>query len=127
ADSAALKLFKAKAGFANYYFNEQAQKTLLAGFAKHGDFAPVAGAWHLDGELKKKDGAATPVTLDIREMPGDEGKGAKTVVKLSLGGLEYSLDPLKSNQDIRDIKDPPGSGGLLMAVYHYHRLLTQGA
>src|SRR5947209_3936987 len=125
-DSAALKLYKAKPGFANYYFNELAQKKLLDGFAKHGDFAPLTGSWRLDGELKKKEGSPTPATLEIRDLPGDDGKGTKTVVKLSLGGLEYGLEPLKSNQDIRDVKHPPGSGGLLMAMYHYHRLLTQG-
>jgi serine protease Do len=126
ADSPALKLYKAKAGFANFYFNEIAQRKLLAGFARHGDFAPLTGSWHLEGELKKKDGAATPITLDVRDVP-EEGKGTKTVLKLNLGGLDYSLEPLKSSQDIRDIKDPPGSGGLLMAMYHYQRLLTQGA
>jgi serine protease Do len=126
ADSPALKLFKAKAGFANYYFNELAQQKLLAGFAKHGDFTPLTGAWRLEGDLKKKEGAATPVTIEIRDVSTEDGKDAKTTIKLNLGGLDYSLDPLKSNQDIRDIKDPPGSGGLLMAVYHYHRLLTQG-
>ncbi len=127
ADSPALKLYKAKAGFANFYFNELAQQKLLAEFVKHGDFTPLKGAWRLEGELKKKDGTAQPVTLEIRDAPGDDGKGTKTVVKLNLGGLDYSLDPLKSNPDIRDLKDPPGSGGLLMAMYHYHRLLTRGA
>ena len=81
----------------------------------------------MEGELKKKDGAPTPVTLEIRDVPDEGGKGAKTVVKFNLGGLDYNLDPLKSNQDIRDVKDPPGSGGLLMAMYQYHRLLMQGA
>jgi serine protease Do len=127
ADSPAMKLYKAKAGFANFYFNELAQKKLLAGFAKHGDFAPLKGAWRLEGELKKRDGAPIAVKLEVTEQPGEEGKGVRTVVKLNLGGLDYTLDPLKSNQDIRDIKDPPGSGGLLMAAYHYHRLLTQGS
>jgi S1-C subfamily serine protease len=126
ADSPALKLYKAKPGFANYYFNDLAQKNLLAGYAKHGEFAPLAGPWHLEGELKKKDGATAAVKLDVLEVPAEEGKGAKTIVKLNLGGLDYSLEPLKSNQDIRDVKDPPGSGGLLMAAYHYYRLLTQG-
>jgi S1-C subfamily serine protease len=126
ADSPALKLYKAKAGFANYYFNELAQKRLFDGFAKLGDFATQNGTWRLEGELKKKEGNPTPATLEIRDVPGDEGKGAKTVVKLNLGGLDYTLEPLKSNQDVRDVKDPPGSGGLLMAMYHYHRMLTLG-
>jgi S1-C subfamily serine protease len=127
ADSPALKLYKAKAGFANFYFNELAQRKLLGAFAKHGDFTSLKGVWQFEGELRKKDGATTSVTLDVREVPGEEGKGARTVVKLNAGGLDYSLEPLKSNQDIRDIKDPPGSGGFLMAMYHYHRLLTQQA
>jgi hypothetical protein len=66
------------------------------------------------------------VKVEVVEQPGEEGKGTRTVVKLNLGGLDYVLDPLKSNPDVRDLKDPPGSGGLLMAAYHYHRLLTQG-
>ena len=33
---------------------------------------------------------------------------------------------LKENPDPRELHDPPGSGGLLMAMYHYHRLLTLG-
>lgn len=123
-DSPALKLYKAKAGFGNFYFNELAQKKLLDAFDKHGDFKNLKGAWRISGELRKKESAPIPVVLDIAEQPGEEGKGAKTIVKLNLGGLEYVLDPLKSNQDIRDIKDPPGSGGFLMAMYHYSRLLT---
>jgi serine protease Do len=97
---------------------------LLDRFAKHGDFSPVAGPWRLEGELKKKDGAPIAVKLEVAEQSSADG--TKTVVKLNLGGLDYSLDPLKSNQDIRDVKDPPGSGGLLMAMYQYQRLLTQG-
>ncbi|HEX4590970.1 MAG TPA: trypsin-like peptidase domain-containing protein, partial [Gemmataceae bacterium] len=89
ADSTAMKLYKAKPGFANYHFNELAQQKLLAGFAKHGDFAPLKGLWRLEGEMKKKDGAPTPITLEVRETPGDEGKATKTVVKLNLGGLDY--------------------------------------
>jgi hypothetical protein len=126
ADSAVMKLYKAKAGFANFYFNELAQQKLWDGFVKHGDFTPMTGSWRLEGELKKKDGAPTPFKLDVTEQPGEEGKGSRTLVRLNLGGLDYSLDPLKSNQDIRDVKDPPGSGGLLMAVYQYHRLVTRG-
>jgi S1-C subfamily serine protease len=125
ADSPALKLYKAKPGFANYHFNEVAQQKLLAAFAKHGDFTPLTGAWKIQGELERTGGNKVPATVEVVEQP-DEGKGTKTVVKLNLGGLEYALDPLKSNQDIRDLKDPPGSGGLLMALYHYHRLLTTG-
>src|SRR5262249_10287722 len=91
ADSPALKLYKAKPGFANFYFNEQAQQKLLAGFAKHGDFAPLTGAWKFEGELDRKGGTKSAVKVEVVEQPGEEGKGSRTVVRLNLGGLEYSL------------------------------------
>jgi S1-C subfamily serine protease len=122
--SAALKLYKAKPGFANYYFNEQAQQDLLAGLGKLGDFSGLTGPWTAEGELDRK-GAKSAVKWEIGEQPGPDGK-PRLVVRLNLGGLDYTLDPLKANQDVRDLTDPPGSGGLLMALYHYHRLLTAG-
>src|SRR5437870_5523553 len=67
APSPALKLYKEKAGFANYYFNEQAQQTLLAGFARHGDFGTLTGAWKLEGELGRKGGTKAAVKLEVVE------------------------------------------------------------
>jgi serine protease Do len=124
--SPALKLYKAKKGFANYYFNDLAQKKLTADFAKHGDFTALKGVWTIEGELDRK-GTKTSCTITINELPGEDGKEPRTVVKLNLGGLDYTVEPLKQNADLRDLKDPPGSGGLLMALYHYHRLVTLGA
>jgi S1-C subfamily serine protease len=125
--SPALKLYKAKTGFANWYFNEQAQQKVLVAFAKQGDFSKLTGAWSAEGELERKGGAKTPLKWEVLEQKGEDAKPAAMVVKLNIGGLDYSLDPLKSDQDVRDLKDPPGSGGLLMSLYQYHRLLTRGA
>ena len=59
ADSPALKFYKAKAGFANYLLQRAGPaRSCSPRFAKHGDFAPLTGAWRLEGELKKKDGTA---------------------------------------------------------------------
>src|SRR5262249_5974940 len=69
AESPALKLYKAKPGFANYYFNEQAQQRLLAAFARHGDFTALTGPWKLEGELDRKDKAKTSVKLEVVEQP----------------------------------------------------------
>ncbi|GIW80368.1 MAG: hypothetical protein KatS3mg105_2175 [Gemmatales bacterium] len=52
--------------------------------------------------------------------------GTKTIVKLMMGS-EYSLDPLKLGQDVQVLMDPPGSGGLMTALYQYRRFLTQGS
>jgi S1-C subfamily serine protease len=117
----AMKLFKAKKGFANYYFNELAQTRLLDGLRQHGDFAEFTGKWLIEGDLERK-GQRVPVRVEIAELPG-----ARTVVSIDLAGVKFALDPLKENPDPRELRDPPGSGGLLMTLYHYHRLLTQGA
>ena len=71
---AAAKRYKAKKGFANYYFNEAAQKKLLASFQRHGDFAPLQGAWSLDGELDRK-GTRTPFKVELQELPAEDGAG----------------------------------------------------
>jgi serine protease Do len=53
--------------------------------------------------------------------------GTKTVVHASFGGVKYDLDPLKGEQEIHRLKEPPRSGGLLAALYLYRRLLILGA
>jgi S1-C subfamily serine protease len=52
--------------------------------------------------------------------------GTKPVVRLTLGAVKYDLEPLKLEQDIRNLQEPPGSGGLMEAFYQYHRLLMHG-
>jgi len=116
------KLYKAKKGFANYYFNELERDRVLAALAKHGDFATLTGSWSLalDVQLKK---TKRPGKLELRQR----GPDGDPIVLYSLGaGVEYDLEPLK-DQSIREKQDPPGSGGLLMAMYVYRRLLTLGA
>jgi serine protease Do len=121
----AMKLYKAKDGYANYYFNEQAQKRVIEQFKTHGDFATLDGKWTIEGDLERK-GVRSPFKLTIAEQPNADGKGTKTVVTADMSGVIFSLEPLKENPDPRELHDPPGSGGLLMAMYHYHRLLTMG-
>jgi S1-C subfamily serine protease len=53
--------------------------------------------------------------------------GTKTVVRLNLGSIKYDLDPLKLDQELDNMKQPRGSGGLLAALYQYRRLMTLGA
>jgi len=122
----ALKMYKAKPGFANVYFNDLAKNKLLDAFKAQSDFTPFAGNWVIEGELERK-GGRVPIKLEINEQPDADGKATKAVVKVDLAGVVFALEPLKAGLDPRELRDPPGSGGLLMAMYHYHRLLTQGA
>jgi hypothetical protein len=49
--------------------------------------------------------------------------GSKVTMKLN---IETTLEPLKQT-DVAVQQEPIGSGGLMMAMYHYHRFLTLGA
>ena len=41
-------------------------------------------------------------------------------------GLEYTLEPLSTGEKAENFKDPPESGGLLLALYQYRQLLAYG-
>jgi hypothetical protein len=119
------KFYKPKKGFANFYFNEEAQKRVLEGFAKHGDFSKLTGDWSVEGN-RLKDGRQDDMKISIIEekVVGND-KDTRPVV-LGKFNLELRLEPLKLNQEEKNLVEPPGSGGLLMAFYHYRRFLTMG-
>ena len=118
ADSPAAKMYEAKKGYANYYFNELRQAELLAAMKEHGDFSTVAGPWAAEGTFVKADRAGA-MRLEVAEGNADQ---ARVFLKMNIDG---TLFPLKQT-DLRDQTEPIGSGGLLMALYHYHRFLTVG-
>lgn len=128
-NSPATKLYEPKPGFANYYFNRQEKDRLVAAFRKGGDFAPLTGDWAFEADAETyRAGIAkkTDARLMITEVK-DAGKNAKTMARLVLDKLKYELEPLKvGREETRELEDPPGSGGLMMALYHYRRLLTLG-
>lgn len=122
--SPALKLYEKKEGFANYYFNKLERDRLLAAVRKQGDFGTLTGDWVVEAEAEVKQ-RKTDSRLSIREEAGQDGKTPRTLVTLQLGAIKFDLDPLRAGQDIQVLKDPAGSGGLLLAWYHYRRFLTQ--
>jgi hypothetical protein len=124
-NSPAAKLYEAKEGFANYYFNKQARDRLLAGARKHGDFSKVGKTWTIecDGNIRGRHASATFTITEAKEADG------KTIVPKVLGvigGVDYPLEPLKPGQKVDELKEPRGSGGLLVALYHYQQLLAVG-
>lgn len=123
--SPALKYYKAKEGFANFYFNEQEQQRLMKAFKKHGDFSGLAGNWLLDGGIRlKKLRTESRARIDITEEK--DGTSSKPVIRLKIDDFPYVLEPFKEGQDPAALRMPETSGGLLAAMYVYHRLLTQG-
>jgi hypothetical protein len=118
-DSEATKRFKDKKGYANYHFNEVSQRQLLDAARRHGDFSTVPGSWVWEGHytVGERNG---DVRLEIAEGKGTDG-GPLVTLKLN---TEHRLDPYKDV--VRDQLEPLGSGGLMMALFHYRRLLTLG-
>jgi serine protease Do len=105
----AKKLIQARPGFANYYFNELGRDRVWSASQKNGDFSSLAGAWTLSGELAG--GGKVKVTLEDSRAGGEFPQGA---VKL------------EGNQDLDKEPGPPGSGGLLAALYLWRQLLVHG-
>jgi len=117
-DSETAKMYEAKKGYSNWYFNVQEQNKLLEAFKKHGDFSAVPGKWVIDGKfmMADRDGA-------MRTEVAPDADGAAIKMKLN---IETTLRPLQQT-DVAVQQEPIGSGGLMMAMYHYHRFLTVGA
>ncbi|QEL14031.1 S1C family serine protease [Limnoglobus roseus] len=116
--SPAMKLFKEKKGYANYYFNEQQRDKLWANFQKHGDFTGVGGAWAVEGTFNANDRKG-PLTLTIADTT-DGSIDAKLTMNVPFSVKMPTANPLELNV-------PDNSGGLLPVLTQYRRLLTQGA
>jgi len=61
-------------------------------------------------------------------MVKDKGAmdGKNDVVQGIIDGLDYSLEPLNTKEKTEAFKDPPDSGGLLLALYQYRQMLVYG-
>ena len=102
------KLFVKKPGYANYYFNQQEQQRVLHGLEPLHAWRNVAGRWKLTGKTAL--GEEFVITL------ADKGLGLQLPLRPGLQPLEGA--------DFLD--EPPGSGGLLAALYQFKQLLTKG-
>jgi len=101
--------FEARAGYVNYYFNRLNQDRVWKGFTARGDFSPLAGVWKLSGEVA----AGGEAELEI--------SGERS--QLTLPGGEVQAD-LAGN--LATLFDPPGSGGLLVTLGMWRRMLVLG-
>src|SRR5262249_39280682 len=121
-NSPAKALYEVKEGFSNYYFNRLERDALLKSFAEHGKFDDVQGTWVIkgSGSVKGKR-AAREITIDPK---GGKDKTSDAVRSI-IDGLTDSLEPLAPTEK-SNLKDPSGSGGLLLALYNYRQLLTLG-
>jgi serine protease Do len=103
------KFIKSRKGYANYYFNEWNRDRLWSAFVANGDFAALKGNWRLAGA--SEDGSKVEITLSDSQNSGQ------------FPGEFVVLDPAK---DLSEQLGPQGSGGLLVALHLWRRLLTLG-
>jgi S1-C subfamily serine protease len=124
------KLYEGRTGYGNYYFNKQERDRVLKAFtAKCGNFAGLTGAWTIAGKGEVKGGKDTEVEFLIAEEKDKDGKTETTVHFSKLPGLKglYVLQPLKQGNTQDDLENPPGSGGVMVALMQYRQLLALGA
>jgi S1-C subfamily serine protease len=119
------KFYVTKPGFANYYFNEKERERLLGEFRKHGDFSSLIGPWEFTAGGTINDRNST-LQVGIADVKSDSGKDVTPLVKFKLGGVDITLEPLKKDLDVNELREPPSSGGLMLALYQYRLLLTLG-
>ncbi len=102
------QLYIAKPGFANYYFNDLHQRRLFDALKVFGETTTKQGTWRIQGT--SADGKAFDLTI------------AKDGVGLEWGGQVF-LQRLDGSELL---DEPPGTGGLLLALDFFKRLLTLG-
>jgi S1-C subfamily serine protease len=101
--------FEARPGYVNHHFNRLAQERVWKGLSSRGDFTTAKGAWILEGTLEGRGDAR--FDLD----------SAKASVSLAAGKAAIVV-----GDNLAESLDPPGSGGLLVALTLWRRLLTEG-
>ena len=88
--------------------------------SKHGDFTGQVGDWAAVGAIELADRKGE------MKLTWTDGADGLAEVKIARSGIEDTVRPLKSDQPLGELQLPQGSGGLLVALYQYRRLLTQG-
>ncbi|HVS34394.1 MAG TPA: trypsin-like peptidase domain-containing protein [Gemmataceae bacterium] len=118
----AAKLFVAKPGFANYYFNKLERDALIDSFHRQGDFTAFQGPWSLRGDCTI---AKKPTSAEVAVRPPSKDQKDDLILG-TVDGTAYKIDPLDTATTLKDLMDPPDSGGMLLALYQYRQLMTQG-
>jgi S1-C subfamily serine protease len=101
--------FIVRPGFVNYYFNQQHQDRVAAACRARGDFSALRNSWAVSGKLPN--GGRADFELDDQQC----------TVKLPLGHFDLTV-----SDDLSGETDPPGSGGLLTALWVWRRWLIDG-
>ncbi|HJT30963.1 MAG TPA: trypsin-like peptidase domain-containing protein [Pirellulales bacterium] len=101
--------YEARRGYANFYYNRLNRDRVWQVLSGRGDFTPLVGPWLIRGQI---------------------GSGGEAEFRLSDAAVGCTLPGGQLNLPIDDslssAVDPPGSGGLLAALYLWRRFLVKG-
>ena len=106
---AAAKWIKKRTGYVNYHFNELNRDRVWKSVVAKGDFSGTGAEWVLTGDLEN----AGPIEIRLGEK--------ELSASLPAGAARVDL-----SKDLDDQLDPPQSGGLLVALHLWQRLLRVG-
>jgi serine protease Do len=99
----------AKPGYVNYYFNQLNRDRVWKSLVARGDYASQRGAWTILGQAAMNE----EVRFELSETQAS--------IKLPSGELKIELTGALAEK-----LDPPGSGGLLVALSMWRRFLIAG-
>ncbi|MEX0677504.1 MAG: trypsin-like peptidase domain-containing protein [Pirellulales bacterium] len=103
------KHFIARPGYVNYYFNQLERDRVWRALVARGDYGDRGAVWTLEGET----GIAEPFTLVVSDRDAS--------IKLPAGQSRVELAGGLSNH-----LEPPASGGMLVALAMWRRMLVEG-
>lgn len=105
------KLFVERSGFANFYFNQIERDRTLSGLKALGDYSKEGGVWKLQG------------TVLLEDLPF-EFKLSDKVAGLTIDAGKKTFAQEIASSEFED--EPPGTGGLLLALHQFRLLLLRG-
>ncbi|MGD9723407.1 MAG: S1C family serine protease [Pirellulales bacterium] len=98
-----------KPGYVNYYFNQRELNRVWQSLVARGTYAEAPGPWTIAGETATNEKISFTVS------------DTTSAIALESGELKIDLDG-----DLSGRTDPPGSGGVLVALAAWRRLLVGG-
>ena len=106
-------VFQARRGYANYYFNQWHRDRIWSRLRELSNFRDARAAWTLNGQLN--DQVNVQITLDDQQVQAR-----------STSATEDLAVVLDLSEDLSQQLQPERSGGLLVALHLWRRLLTVG-
>jgi len=103
------KRFEARPGFANYFYNKLNRDRVWKSDMARGDFSSLSGPWSFSGDLV-----------------GGGVFSAKLLDKEASMSLPLGDTKLENTDNLGDVLNPPGSGGLLAALHLWRKLQVGG-